>query len=116
MNNLQKHQGKIFTKDNLPDLLEYLADYMREYPECKKGFGLELKAFKDEHLPSEVGCSQIISLICLNGEVYRPIPLTKTMYNIHTGEAVEVPDNIRLESIAFSGANPAEVRRKLTDK
>jgi len=93
MSNLQKHQGKIFTKDNLPDLLEYLADYMREYPECKEGFGLESMSRFHDWSSSRVGkIGHIIHDLSIGSEFkYRPAPLTKTMYNLHTGEAVDVP-------------------------
>jgi len=91
MNNLQKHQGKIFTKDNLPDLMEYLADYMREYPDCEEGFGLEYRTSHNEWVENEDELEDTFAYSF--GFAYRPAPLTKTMYNIHTGEAVEVPIN-----------------------
>lgn len=91
MNNLKKHQDKIFTKDNLPDLLEYLADYMREYPDCEKGFGLQCEGGLSGWRDSKSTFSQILSMAENHEWSYRIAPLTKTMYNIHTGEAVEVP-------------------------
>lgn len=114
MSNSQKHQCKIFTKDNLPDLLEYLADYMREHPECKEGFGLEFRG------PTNVWKENKDNLWTTISDVYsieyRPAPLTKTMYNIYTGEPVEVPENTKLEIIGFSGTNPIDVRSELTKK
>jgi len=92
MTKLKRWQGVTFTKDNLPDLLEYLADYMREYPDCEKGFGLESWSAFHDWMVVDTRIGNIFdNLYGASTVEYRPAPLTKTMYNIHTGEAVEVP-------------------------
>lgn len=67
----------IFTKDNLPDLLEYLAKYMRENPECKEGFGLDEKN-DPEWFASTSGLINIQKRI-FSGATYRIKPHTRTI-------------------------------------
>lgn len=81
----------IFTKDNIPDLLEYLAGYMRENPEVATGFGLEMNMIGyDSWKDSEFTLTQIAAGV--NGAVwqYRIKPDTYTVYG-PDGVGVECP-------------------------
>ena len=67
-----------FTKDNLPELFEYLAGYIRANPECITGFGLEYKQGKGLWGHSGSTLLQLISNIRSDYE-YRIKPATRTV-------------------------------------
>jgi len=115
MSNLQKHQGKIFDGSNMPEFYRYIADYLDEYG-APVDYGLEFNLDDNNWKISEAGLLSILKNLSNDGcYKYRPTPLTKTMYNIHTGEAVEVPVDIQV-TVSVAGSYYTESLLKLTSK
>lgn len=103
-----------FTKDNLPELLRYLTDYMDKHPECVTGFGLEYKQGKGLWCHSESTLLQLISNIRSDYEC-RIKPVTRTVYG-PDGVGVECPAPLSVKPsdgyVYFEGIDSLDLFRK----
>jgi hypothetical protein len=72
-----------FTKNNLPELLRYLAGYMEKHPDCQEGFGLETRVMRitDKWDYSGAGAGSIISNTTI-GFTYRIKPTTRMINGV----------------------------------
>ena len=100
MRKLEQYQGMIFDGSNMPEFYRYIADYLEEHPDCTEGFGVEFSVCNGDWVESDSSINIIINSVLRDTYRYRPAPLTRTMYNIHTGEAVEVPIDFKYTVIS----------------
>lgn len=87
-----------FTKDNLPELFEYLAGYIRANPECERGFGLEI-LFDDKYTESDYSLVTLLESLTECSGKFRIKPATRIVYG---------PDGVGVECPAPLSVKPSE--------